>query len=499
MNKILISKINEVFIELECEDSIKRELSDYFSFEVPNARFLPAYQNRYWDGKIRLFDSRTNQIYFGLKTRIEDFAKNRGYEVEYDYTGADLEDPVAECDIADYIDNLQLQSDGQDIQARSHQFNTVLECTRRKRKLILSPTASGKSLAIYALARWYIDKGLKGILIVPTIHLVDQMYTDFQDYSTKNGWDVPYHVHRLYSGQAKILTTQKLLITTWQSAVKMPNEFFEQFNFVIGDEAQGFAAKSLISIMTKLVNAPYKFGFSGSLSGAVVHQSVIEGLFGRTLQVATTEELIEKGYLAVPNIRCMIMKYNQDTCKSLKNLTYQEEIEWIISNEKRNQFIAKLAASFKGNTLILFHRIEKHGDLLYPLLEKYAPGRVYYIHGKTDVDERNEIRELMERNNGIICLASRGVFSVGVNIKNLHNGIVAHPSKSRILTLQSLGRGLRKGNRKEEVNWYDFADDLRYKSHMNATLGHFLERAKMYNEERLKYKIFKIELEGIKQ
>jgi superfamily II DNA or RNA helicase len=492
---IEISKIDDVHLRINAEQHILKELWEQFSFDVPNAKWDARYKNRIWDGKKHLLDLRNQTIYAGLRYRIEDWAQSKGYVIEYDTTGADVEEAISEQDVANYVENLNLHSGGTPLDIRYYQFPIILECYRRRRKLVLSPTASGKSLAIYLLTRWYIDKGLKGLLVVPTTNLVDQMYSDFEDYSSHNGWPVSYHCSKLYSGLSRTLTSQSLLITTWQSIVNSPKEFFNQFDFIIGDEAQNFQAKSLVTIMSNLTDCPYKFGFSGSLSGAPVHEYVIEGLFGSTMQAATTAELIEKGYLAVPNINCMVMKYDTETCKASRNFTYHEEIDFIVSHVGRNRFIAKLASSFPGNTLVLFQRIEKHGHLLRDIFEEYAPNRVYYIDGKSDSDARDNVRKLMESNNNIIGLASRGIFSVGTNIKNLHNGIVAHPTKSRIITLQSLGRGLRKGNNKDQINWYDFSDDLRYKSHINHTLTHFIERIKIYNEEKLPYKVYRIELE----
>ena len=493
---IVVSKLNDVHIKIDCEEDIAKELSEYFIFDAPNARFSPTKRSRFWDGKIRLFNLKTRLLYCGLRHRLEKFAKDRNYELVYDQSGADLEEAVSELDLSDFLLSLDLHTSGMPIDVRAHQEIPILESLRRRRKLIISPTASGKSLSIYVIARWYIQKGLKGLLIVPTTNLVDQMYSDFEDYSSKNGWPVNVFCSRLYSGLSRTLTSEKLLITTWQSIVNQPKEFFDQFDFVIGDEAQGFQATSLTKIMESLDHCEYRFGFSGSLSGSLVHELVIVGHFGELMKAATTAELVEKGYLATPIIRCMVMRYNSDTCKTANKFNYQEEIEFIISHEKRNKYIARLACSLKGNTLILFRRIGAHGKVLLPLIEQYAKGPVYYIDGGTDVEDRNKVRDIMEKNNGVIALASSGTFAVGVNIRNLHNGIVAHPTKSRILTLQSLGRGLRIGDNKDEINWYDFSDDLRSGSYRNITLDHFLERAKMYNEESLPFKVYRIELEA---
>ena len=127
--------------------------------------------------------------------------------------------------------------------------------------LLLSPTASGKSLIIYVILRWLQESDYKrGLLIVPTTSLVEQMYKDFEDY----GYDSEQYCHRQYSGKDKH-TNKFLTITTWQSIYKNPGEYFEQFDFVLGDEAHQFKAKSLTTIMTQLVNAKYRIGCTGTL------------------------------------------------------------------------------------------------------------------------------------------------------------------------------------------------------------------------------------------
>ena len=64
--KMLISKVNEVYLQCDVDEDLARELSDYFTFEVPGAKFMPQYRNRMWDGKIRLFSPHNGRIYVGI-------------------------------------------------------------------------------------------------------------------------------------------------------------------------------------------------------------------------------------------------------------------------------------------------------------------------------------------------------------------------------------------------------------------------------------------------
>ena len=141
--------------------------------------------------------------------------------------------------------------------------------------------------------------------------------------------------------------------------------------------------------------------------------------------------------------------------------------------------------------------VEKHGKILYNLIQEKANGRkVFFIHGGVETEDRERIRKIMEEENDAIIVASFGTFSTGINIRNLHNIIFASPSKSRVRNLQSIGRGLRQSSGKEQATLYDIADDLRYKKHMNFTLKHFVERVKIYNEEKFPFKIYNIGLKN---
>jgi superfamily II DNA or RNA helicase len=360
--------------------------------------------------------------------------------------------------------------------------------------LLVSPTASGKSLIIYLLFRQLQQyQNLKGLVIVPTTSLVEQLYSDFADYNNDN---MEPYLHRIYQGKDKN-TDKALTISTWQSLYKMPKEYFEQFDYVIGDEAHLFKAQSLTTILTSCINAKYRIGLTGTLDGTKTHKLVLEGLFGSVKQVTTTKQLIDKKQLAEFQIKCLVLKHDEDIAKELREKTYHEEIDYLISNEKRNKFIKNLAVSLQNNTLVLYQMVDKHGQILYDLIREtknIGERKVFFVHGGTDTTDREEIRKIMEIENDAIVVASFGTFSTGINIRNLHNIIFASPSKSRVRNLQSIGRGLRQAEGKDIATLYDIADDLRVGKHMNFTLKHFVERTRIYNEERFPFKIYKIGL-----
>ena len=494
MNDIIISKVNEVHAKIECEKHIAKELSEFFTFFVPGYQFVPAYRNRIWDGKIRMFDLRNNTIYIGLLNYIEEFCKERNYKYEIQ-NNLDFEDEFSLYHAKKFAAELKIHSRGDPIEVREHQLDAFIHAMQKRRALLVSPTASGKSLIIYLIfQQLHKYQNLKGLVIVPTTSLVEQLYSDFGDY---NDGEMT-NVHRIYQGKEKE-SDKDLIISTWQSLYKMPKEYFEQFDYIIGDEAHLFKAQSLTTILTSCINAKYRIGLTGTLDGTKTHKLVLEGLFGAVEKVISTKELIDKQQLSNFEIKCLVLKHTDDECLKAKDKTYQEEIEYLISHEARNKFIKNLAVSLGKNTLILFQMVDKHGRILYNMIKNtknIGNRKVFFIYGGTETTDREEIRKIMEIENDAIIVASFGTFSTGINIRNLHNIIFAMPTKSSIRTLQSIGRGLRQSDGKEIATLYDIADDLRYKKHMNYTLKHFVERTKIYNEEKFPFKIYKIGLKN---
>ena len=490
-SNIIIENVNEAFVKIICTDGVAYELREDFTFQVPGYQFTPQYRARLWDGKIRLFDVRTKQLYRGLVPYVAKFCEERNYEWEYENESYDEEFSLAEA--KEYVDKLRPKH-----APRDYQLDAFVHAIRTRRTLLLSPTASGKSLIIYLLARFLQHKGLKkGLIVVPTVSLVEQLTSDFKDYSETNGWDVNANIHKIYQGQEKD-SDKFLTISTWQSLYKMPKQWFAQFDFVIGDEAHQFKAKSLTDIMTGLTNAKYRIGTTGTLDGTKTHRLVLEGLFGSVRKVITTKELMDAKHLADFQIKCLLLRHNESICQAAKQFSYQQEIEYLVLNEARNKFISNLAVSLDGNTLVLYQYVDKHGRMLHKLISERlgADRKIFFVSGETDVDIREGIRKIVEQETQAIIVASFGTFSTGVNIRNLHNIIFASPSKSRIRNLQSIGRGLRTSETKTSAVLYDIADDMRYKKHENYTLKHFAERIKIYSEEKFAFKVYKIELKG---
>ena len=481
---------------VDVDPGIGAEISDYFSFYVPGYKFMPAYKNKVWDGKIRLFNRMTGELNAGLFVYLHKFCNERGYELEihkskYGVPGQ-LESLV---DWDFFFEDNPLPFEPYDYQKQA--MKVALE---RQRAILLSPTGSGKSYIIHLAIKYWLQlltdgvgypKAGRALVIVPTTSLVEQMYQDFKDYG-----QLEKGMHRIYSGKDKNHDSA-IVISTWQSIYKLPKKWFEQFGMIIGDECHGFKSKSLSSIMNKATEAKYKIGCTGTLDGTQTHKLVLEGLFGPVYQVTTTKNLQDDKTLAALNISVLALTYSEETRRNAKDYTYQAEIDFLISHEKRNKFIRNLALDQKGNTLVLFQRVANHGKILFDLIDtKAEEGRkVFFVSGQTETSDREAIRKIVEKQHGAIIVASLGTFSTGINIRNLHNIIFASPSKSQIKVLQSIGRGLRKADDGRDTRLFDIADDLRWKRRNNYTLSHSAERIRIYEQEQFNFERYEIGLE----
>jgi superfamily II DNA or RNA helicase len=485
---IIIDKKNEVYLKIEAEDFIRRELSEHFTFEVPGYKFTPQFRNRFWDGKIRLFSYATGQIFVGLYPYIVKWCEDNKIQI---VDGTKIKDIEVDIKLIDkFVSGLKIP-----MELRDYQISAFKHALEKSRCLLLSPTASGKSLIVYLLIRFNLLRlkektSNKILIIVPTTSLVEQLFKDFKDY----GWNPDRNVHRIYQGHEKE-TNKNVVISTWQSIYNMPKKWFKDFGVVIGDECHLFKAVSLTKIMTKLEDCKYRIGLTGTLDGTKTNKLVLEGLFGAVNKITSTVELQEKKQLADLKIICLVLQHDQYSKHFLKNKSYQEEMDFLVSNDKRNKYIRNLCLNLEGNTLCLFQYVEKHGEILKNLIEDKAKDKkIFYVHGGIEAEEREKIRFITEKSDNAIIIASYGTFSTGINIRNLHNIVFASPSKSRIRNLQSIGRGLRLKDNNSAATLYDISDDLTYNGKENYTLVHFRERINIYTSENFNYTIHNIEL-----
>lgn len=487
---IEIEKVNESFIKVHSSEDIAKELSSFFTFKVPNHEYTPAYRKKRWDGKIRLFNFASRTIYAGLISYIEKFCSDRNYQYSLkNFITNNYSDEY----IKEWITKQVVYSNKKQLTPHDYQINAVVEAIKNKRILLLSPTGSGKSLIIYLCVRFLLEHDQKKCLIVvPTTGLVTQMLGDFTDYSNRDP-SFLRKIHTIFAGQEKI-SSKNIIISTWQSIFRESESFFDSFDVVFGDECHLFKSKSLTALLRKMKKTPYRIATTGTLDNTQAHKLIIEGLFGRSYSVTTTKKLIDNNILSQLTIKSILLKYSDSLMPSVKKMKYADEMDWLICNETRNEFIANLANSIKGNVLVLFNFVERHGIPLHERIKSKGLKDTFMINGKTDIEQRELIRNIVNKHDNSVLVASYGTCSTGINIKNIHAIIFASPSKSVVRVLQSIGRGLRKSETKNKVSIYDIGDDLRYKSYRNHTLRHMDERLSIYNNEKFNYKVVNIRL-----
>lgn len=501
---------NETYCKIECDYYIADEISERFTFEVPGSRFTPLYKKKLWDGKIRLYKQRDSILYSGLIWELEKFCQERDYHINIDER---YKQPL-NGDISDFLNGLDIYSNHTKITLRNAQIEAIRHALDNPRSILVSPTASGKSAIIYSITQ-YLTKhlGLSGLIVVPRVALVNQMFSDFADYSDISEDEMEKFIHTISSGKEKN-SDKQITISTWQSLIKLDKSYFEKYDFIIVDECHEAKANSLIHITESCTNARYRIGTTGTLDGKNTNKNVLIGLFGPVKTVTTYQEMIERNEIPDVEIKCVILehseykdwykKYTSDLKKVGKEPAkkgtqkYKEELNYLISSKNRNLFLRNLALSQEKNTILLVDMVDNHAEVLYDMIKNYkgiGDRKVYLLVGKVNAIKREQYRKEIEKQNNAIIIGTYGVLSTGINIKNIHSIIFASPSsKGRVRNLQSLGRGLRKLDGKEKAVLYDISDDLRLRknSKSNYTLSHLQERVSIYSAEKLKYKFINI-------
>lgn len=452
---------------------------------------MPTFKSGRWDGRIKMFDVRTKLFYRGLLPRLVEWCNENGYSIKIDAESKSGLKPQVSYD-PKFLENWAKYGK---LKPKSYQIASIEAALKMNQTLIMSPTGSGKSYVIYMIVRYLLENTNEDILItVPTTSLVEQLYSDFNDYAVD--WNAEEYVTKIYSGKEKN-TKHRVKISTWQSVYKLDKNWFSKFGGYICDEAHGADSKSISSIVDKMPDAAVRVGLTGTLDGTKLHELEMLARFGNIFRAVTTRELMDSGDLANLDIRCLKISYSEEDIKMVKHLDYQQEIDFLVTNERRNNILVNAALNEPKNVLMLFNFIDKHGTKLYQMLrdkaEKYDK-KIFYIHGGVDVEDRENIRQLLEKHDNCILLASFGTFSTGINVKNLHTVIFCHPFQAKIKTLQSIGRTIRVAAGKNNATLIDVADDLVYKTKkgvekINTTMKHFIERLKIYQSERFTYKI----------
>lgn len=499
MADIYIEKVNEVRMRVVADRSIEEELYDYFKMPDPN--FTPSPFSKY-DGMIRFYQKSSGLINVGLLFDVFTFSKKHGYKVEI-HDNLKYINQVSKEEVQEIITGLQLsyrQENGNYAEAscRDYQFDSVMIAIKEGRCVLQAATSAGKSLIQYIMARYYrmrreaLQSNLKTLIIVPSVHLVRQLFDNFKEYSYFNGFNAERDVHLVY-GDADKETYKPICISTWQGIQKMPKDFFHQFGDVMVDEVHTAKADKLSYILDNCINCDQRLGVTGTPGNDPTSITKVVSHFGRLHKIITARELIEQGHAADIEVEMIELVYPENQ-RGLLTGDYNDEIEFIISHAERNRFLVMLAKNLKGNVAFMFARIDAHMMVVYEELIKFKQN-VYVINGEVPAKVRSEIQAAMERGDDITLLASYGTMQQGVSINKLHHLVLAHPSKSEVRVLQTLGRLMRKHSTKDKAaKIWDLVDNLRKPNYWNHSLRHSQERFRFYTQERHPVKRMSVKL-----
>ena len=498
---IVVEKYSEVYFKIHCSLEQARGLKKAVSCMSPNAKWDPRVKAKLWDGRVSYFNLETQLLPIGLIGKLQNFAKDNSYPIKYTFDWSEMVDDLSEEDIQSAY--LEIFKDS-DYHPRDYQHECISAALNKRRGVIEAATGSGKSLIIYSLIRYTMESTEGAILlVVPSISLTTQMFSDFLDY----GWLQAHQDICVLHGGTYYDPARRVLVSTWQSIFDRPPEFFERFNTVIVDECHGASnkSKSIRAILDKCINAYYRIGLTGTLPVADVDRFNIFGYLGPKLANVSSNELIERGILSKIDIYAVLLKYGETENKLVRKMNYHEEVSFITHHPKRNKVLGYILKNIntKENSLVLCERLNHLASIKDYLTETFPGRKIVVISGSVEADVRESIRKNIDTEDGTIIVATFGTMSTGVNIKKLHNIFFMSSYKSKIKVLQAIGRGLRTHEDKNKVRIWDIVDDLRWKKRTGAIgenyiFEQFKERYMYYKEQKFNVVVKNINIETLK-
>lgn len=364
---------------------------------------------------------------------------------------------------------------------RDYQLESATKALQRGLGIIVLPTSAGKTLTIALIAATILHHkpDSRILVLVPNIQLVQQTYGDFLEYGIEEGLISRWTGNYEYTSTKIVIANNQILLSK-----KQDKDVLNSFNVLICDETHKISSADKITKLVKALKVEYAFGFTGSMPENVYDVWTINRVFGPVIYHKQSVELRENKFISKVRVVGLELTYKEIpnfTRPSMSDPTagYVEETEWIHSNLYRNNIISKIVNSLDTNTLIMVDRIV-HGELLLEHLKLNTKRQVYFIQGSVEIEEREEMRKIMESTSGIVCIAISNIFSTGISIKNLHNVIFASIGKARIKIIQSIGRSLRLHHTKDIATIFDVADVC-----LHYGFKHYEERKRLYEAENI--------------
>lgn len=438
----MFEKINESFSKIKLSDSQKLELTAFdptLKYKLPmRVKYNPDLQN------VKLYNTLgDSEIISNGFLELLGLTKKQKRIVSI------------------YKKYLKIISKLKSLEPFKYQKQAICDALFYKHLLIEAATGAGKSYIIALLTQILYLQKLKGVIVVPNITLVNQIKSDFESYGI-------FLNPTLIGGNNKGDLSSQLTITTWQSLKNFKDKTFD-FDFIIVDEAHSAKADVLRTIINKCTRAKYKIALTGTIPKLRIDYLKLVGLFGLPMKLLTQRDLIEKGLGTEIEIKKIELNYSD-----FPEGEYQSQVKFIKENKNRTRFISKLANGLKGNTIVLFSHT-KHGlELFYNILSLkdvkkdnaykdlifQKEIKVFFINGLINGEQREIIRNLLEKYDDCILVANYSCIGTGTNIKNLKNIIFAHPRKSYVSVTQALGRLIRRHENKAVSRVFDIVDNF---------------------------------------
>jgi len=493
-NKQLLRVDDATSLELE-------QLNISLTKRIESWRFNPLVKKGVWDGYITYIKD-DKWIPAGLWKEVMDICKEYRFELKINGISELFDRGINQESFQNWVDDFFEDSD---ITPRDYQVEAAYNILKFRKCLSELATSAGKTLISFLTVAYILEKqkAEKILFIVPNVSLVIQASEDFADYNYRN--QVNIKIQQIYSGQ-KIRAGRNVVIGTYQSLIKKKAEYFDQFDAVIIDETHKAKSQSIKTILSKCKNADYRYGLSGTIpKSGTLDRLTLMAYTGPLITEVSANFLQTEGYIANCRVKVIEMDYATEGAKNaFKEMAFNKyeskdvfkfEQNYVINSPGRLNFICNIISRVRGNSLVLFHRIE-HGQKIYEKLRQESDKTIYYVDGGTDKDIREEYKKKMEAGDEVVIVASYGTFSTGISIKKIHNIFFTESFKSEVIIRQSIGRGLRQHESKDSVTIIDFVDDISSPDWDNYLIRHAKARQKIYREQKFKYDIKKVKFDG---
>lgn len=514
-NELTIFDFNSAFVKLEGDHLLLKKIQGFFEVDHPNKYMVKAMARKYgaWNGKVKLFKLTDNLFPIGYMSRLNKICRNTGINIRISkkahnllYSNKKMDKDELRKTLMSYFDEGFLNEIGGSVY--EHQIESAVLNITEKRGLIDVHTRGGKSAIIFMVIKWLYDNLKpedKIVLIVPRIHLTEQMFDDIAKYIKDKELLELISVYHSQSDRKDI--NKKFQITTYQSFVKNKH-VYNDVKAVLVDEVHEVGSgdtdemKQLHQILDSLTNAEYRLGYTGTLPDEDDDEErlaleTIIGKFGRVLLVKDLMESIEQGIVTDFKINISIFDYmDEDTMYEnaysdyqnfCSNMTLYNERPYIIPALIEHGVINKNAKIFTT-----FNRIDSLEMFMKFQEENMKDVDVYRFDGKVSATKRKKVIESIKETDPSKCTITNSTLSVmnaGITVPNLDTIIFCEGSKKASTIRQAIGRsvGLDRNNPNKMAEIVDVVDYVKYKRKEGYSLKHLKERLELYNKKGFKY------------